>query len=94
MNKADPVWVVDGIINERALGFIFGPPSSLKTFIALDLALSLAARLPQWWDRGISRHGAVVYLCQEGTSSFKFRIQGSSAGRSTANARLGASRSA
>ena len=75
MNKADPVWVVDGIINERALGFIFGPPSSLKTFIALDLALSLAARLPHWWGRGISRHGAVVYLCREGTSSFKFRIK-------------------
>jgi hypothetical protein len=75
LDKEDPVWVVDGIINERALGFIFGPPSSLKTFIALDLALSMAARLPQWWNRGISRHGAVVYLCREGTSSFKQRIQ-------------------
>jgi hypothetical protein len=75
MDKPDPVWVVDGVINERALGFIFGPPSSLKTFIALDLALSMAARLPQWWSRGISRHGAVVYLCREGTSSFKKRIQ-------------------
>jgi hypothetical protein len=75
MDKPDPVWIVDGIINERALGFIFGPPSSLKTFIALDLGLCLAARQPRWWDRGISRHGAVVYLCREGTSSFKFRIK-------------------
>ena len=75
MDKPDPVWVIDGIINERALGFIFGPPSSLKTFIALDLALSMAARLPTWWNRGINRHGAVVYLCREGTSSFKKRIQ-------------------
>jgi len=74
MDKPDPVWMVDGLINEKALGFIFGPPSSLKTFIALDLALSIATSLPSWWDRAISRPGAVIYLCREGTSSFKFRI--------------------
>jgi hypothetical protein len=75
MDKPDPIWVVDGLINERALGFIFGPPSSLKTFIALDLSLSMAAKAATWWDRKINRQGAVVYLCREGTSSFKFRIK-------------------
>jgi hypothetical protein len=74
MDKPDPVWMVDGLINERALGFIFGPPGSLKTFIALDLALSIATSQASWWSKAISRPGAVVYLCREGTSSFKFRI--------------------
>ena len=73
--RQDPVWIVDGLIGERALGFIFGPPSSLKTFIALDLALCLAGGCLEWWGRKLSHHGVVVYLCREGTASLKFRIE-------------------
>jgi AAA domain len=75
LDSPDPVWMVDEIINERALGFVFGPPSSLKTFIALDLSLSIATKATSWWERKINQHGAVVYLCREGTSSFKYRIR-------------------
>lgn len=72
--KADPVWLIDGMINEQSLGFVYGPPGSLKTFICLSLALSLTTQQPDWWERTILRHGAVVYLCREGTASLKFRI--------------------
>ena len=38
---ADPQWLVHGMVVEQSMGFIFGPPGCLKTFIALELALSL-----------------------------------------------------
>jgi hypothetical protein len=72
--KPDPVWLIDGLVNERSLGFIYGPPGSLKTFIALSMALGFATGRSKWWEREIRREGAVIYLCREGTSSLKFRI--------------------
>ena len=72
--QPDPVWMIDELINEKSLGFIFGPPGSLKTFLALDIALSTTAKLASWWGRKINRHGAVIYLCREGVASLKFRI--------------------
>jgi hypothetical protein len=75
MAMPDPVWLIDEIINEQSLGFIFGPPGSLKTFMALDVVLSIAAKLAEWWGRKINQHGAVIYLCREGTRSLKFRIK-------------------
>ncbi|WP_439407929.1 AAA family ATPase [Bradyrhizobium sp. DASA03076] len=72
--KPDPVWLVENLINENSLGFIYGPPGSLKTFIALDMALSFASGQAQWWGRAIARKGAAIYLCREGSSSLKFRI--------------------
>ncbi|MGY2987679.1 AAA family ATPase [Bradyrhizobium sp. USDA 4508] len=73
-SKPDPVWLIDGLVNERSLGFIYGPPGSLKTFIALGMALSFVTNQPKWWDRAINRNGAVIYLCREGVASLKFRI--------------------
>jgi len=75
MALPDPVWLVNDLINEQSMGFIFGPPGSLKTFIALDLALSITAGASTWWNRRINQHGATIYLCREGTKSLKFRIQ-------------------
>jgi hypothetical protein len=75
MDRPDPVWAIDGLISERTLGFIFGPPSSLKTFIAIDIALSIVTGAAAWWGRPIKATGAVVYLCREGTRSLKFRIK-------------------
>ena len=41
-NMPNPQWLVDRLVIERSLGFIYGPPGCLKTFIALDMALSFA----------------------------------------------------
>lgn len=75
MAMPPPVWLVDGLINEKSLGFIFGPPSSLKTFMALDISLCLTTVQKTWWNRQINHHGAVIYLCREGTSSLTLRIK-------------------
>lgn len=71
----DPEWLVSGLIIERALGFIYGPPGCLKTFIALGMGLSFAVGMPDWWGRKIERQGAVIYISSEGQSDLKFRIQ-------------------
>ena len=72
---ADPHWLVDKMVVEQALGFIYGPPGCLKTFIALDMALSFTTGQPLWWNRGIQRKGAVVYISSEGQADLKFRLQ-------------------
>jgi hypothetical protein len=71
----DPDWLIDGLVVERSLGFIYGPPGCLKTFIALDMALSFTVGMPDWWGRPIQRKGAVVYISSEGQADLKFRIQ-------------------
>jgi hypothetical protein len=73
-SQADPVWEIHGVVPERVLGFIYGPPGCLKTFIALDIGLSLATRRQTWWGHGIARGGAVVYISSEGIGSLKFRL--------------------
>ena len=70
----DPLWLVNDIVVEEALGFIYGPPGCLKTFIALDMALSFACGLNEWWGWPIQRNGAVIYLTTESWRSFKYRI--------------------
>ena len=71
----DPDWLISGLVVEQSLGFIFGPPGCLKTFIALDMALSFTVGMPDWWGRAIERKGAVVYISSEGQADLKFRIQ-------------------
>jgi hypothetical protein len=71
---ADPLWLIVGLMIEGALGFIFGPPGSLKTFVAIDIALHLATGKSSWWGRPMQRKGAVVYICSEGYASMKYRI--------------------
>lgn len=70
----NPRWLVDKLVVEQALGFIYGPPGCLKTFIALDMALSFTTGQAQWWGRDIQRKGAVVYISSEGQADLKFRI--------------------
>jgi hypothetical protein len=74
-NLPDPKWLVSDLIIEQALGFIYGPPGCLKTFIALDLALTFATSKPQWWGRSVERGGAVLYISSEGLGDLKFRIK-------------------
>jgi hypothetical protein len=74
-NMPDPEWLISGLVIEQALGFIYGPPGCLKTFIALSMGLSFAVGMPDWWGRRMQRQGAVVYISSEGQSDLKFRVQ-------------------
>ena len=77
----DPKWDIGGLIVERGLGFVYGPPGCLKTFIALDMALSIATTRQMWWDRAVERPGGVIYISSEGQADLKFRIMAWEANR-------------
>jgi len=70
----DPKYLIEGLVIENALGFIFGPPGCGKTFIELGQALSIAYNLNDWWGRKINKNGPVIYISSEGSSDMKFRI--------------------
>lgn len=74
MQLPDPKFIIDGVMIENGLTFIFGAPGCGKSFIAQGMALSIAAGLPQWWGRDIEHAGSVIYLASEGIADMKFRV--------------------
>jgi hypothetical protein len=72
MEMEDPPWMVDGILPGKRLIQLFGEPSSMKTFVAVDLACHVAAGLD--WQHRRTQRGAVVYICAEGVYGMKRRI--------------------
>lgn len=69
---ADPGWLVEPIIPASGLVTVFGPPGVGKTFLALDLALSVAAGHP-WADQP-TQTGPVVYVVAEGAVGLRKRV--------------------
>lgn len=70
----NPNYLVEGMVIDNGLGFIFGPPGCGKTFVQLSMALSVAYELPTWWGRKIAKSGPVIYISSEGSSDMKYRI--------------------
>ena len=74
-NLPDPNWLVEDMIPECGLGFVYGAPGSFKSFICLDLALALAYGHATWSDKPVKRKGSVLYLAAEGSAGFKNRVR-------------------
>lgn len=75
-NLPDPVFLLEGMMIDTALGFIYGEPGCGKTFLALDLAFSIGCdEITHWWGHAINKHGPVVYISSEGVTDMKFRMQ-------------------
>lgn len=71
-----PKWLVHGLIPAEGIGQIYGASGSGKTYLALDLALSVAnVDTTKWFGRNIRRHGQVIYIALEGTWNLQNRIQ-------------------
>lgn len=69
----DPRWLIHGLVPEQSLAIIYGPPKNGKTFIALSMALHIAAGIP-WFGRGVQQ-GGVVYIAGEGAGGLKLRVR-------------------
>lgn len=67
-------WLVDGILTEGGLSMIWGRSGSLKSFVALDMAMSIATALP-WHGRAV-KPGSVVYIAAEGAFGLAQRALG------------------
>jgi SpoVK/Ycf46/Vps4 family AAA+-type ATPase len=75
-NLPDPVFLIEKLMIESAMAFIYGIPGCGKTFVALDLAFSLCdVDITHWWGRKINKHGPVLYISSEGSTDMKFRMQ-------------------
>lgn len=67
-----PDRLVRDLIGERTIGAIYGAPGAGKSFLALDMALHLAAGL-DWFGRPVQRVG-VLYIAAEAPASIENRV--------------------
>lgn len=67
-------WAVKGHFPKDATGVIYGPSGAGKTFVALDMAMSIATGRP-FIERFKTTKGRVVYVCAEGLYGFQERVQ-------------------
>src|SRR5919199_5638859 len=68
-----PQWQVDGLLHRNTLALLAGPESTFKSFVALDLALSVAGGQP-WQGREVHQ-GPVVYISAEGSAGLRNRLE-------------------
>ena len=76
----DPAWLLEGMIPQDAYCIMYAPETSFKTFLALDMALSVAVGFPlgpsQFSDSEICSPGPVLYITGEGLGNLRKRIEG------------------
>lgn len=69
-----PKYLIDKLMIEMGLGFVYGPPGCGKSFITIGMGLSIAAQLPDWFGRSIKKTGPIVYISSEGVGDIGLRI--------------------
>lgn len=69
-----PAWVVKPFIELGARGIIYGPSDIGKTFLCLDMALSIATG--RQWCAFKTLHAPIAYICAEGSRALGRRVQG------------------
>jgi hypothetical protein len=81
-------WLVDGLWSEEAVGIIGGEPKCCKSFLALDLAISIAAGTPCLRRFAVQRPGRVLlYAAEDALHILRSRLDGicAAAGRDLAD---------
>ena len=58
-------WLVEQLWTQQGVGFLCGSPKSCKTWLALDLALSVASRTPALGRYEVSEAGTVLLFAAE-----------------------------
>lgn len=69
-----PTWLIDKTIPAGGLVGLYGPPGVMKSFVASDVALSVAVG-GLWQGRPVTQ-GFPLYVCAEGASGMGKRING------------------
>lgn len=67
-------WLIEDYIEAGTLGVLFGESGSMKTFAALDMAMSIACG-HKWHGNAIPKAGPVYYIASEGYRGMKKRLQ-------------------
>jgi hypothetical protein len=61
----DPTWLIPGLLPSNGIGMLYGDSGSYKSFIALDIALTLAYGIGGQWNAASEKHD-VLFLAGEG----------------------------
>ncbi len=69
-----PTWLIDTILPAGGLVGLYGPPGVMKSFVAADMALSIAAG--GLWQGHPVTQGFPLYVCAEGSAGMGKRIKG------------------
>lgn len=64
-NVQDPAWLIPGMIPSQGIGMLYGESGSFKSFIALDMALSLAFGISGQWGAPPVKND-ILFLAGEG----------------------------
>jgi len=67
-------YLIDKLMIEAGLGFVYGPPGCGKSFITIGMGLSICAQRADWFGRSINKSGPVVYISSEGVGDIGLRI--------------------
>jgi len=71
----EPVeWLIQDVLPRKGFSALFGPPGSFKSFVALDIAHSVATGTA-WMGKEVATPGAVLYICGEGHGGVGARIR-------------------
>lgn len=62
----DPEWLIPGVLPRQGVGMMYGESGSYKSFIALDLCLTLAFGIPGQWENPNPEKQDVLYFAGEG----------------------------
>lgn len=79
-----PVWLVDGLWGDGAVGVIGGAPKSCKTWLALEIAVAVASGRPCLDRFDVFHRGRVlVYAAEDAPEQIRERIEGIARARRT-----------
>lgn len=70
---ADEAWLLDDLIPAKGIAFIYGPPGSYKSFVAVDMAAAITSG-KGWHGYECELPGACVYIAAEGSRGLMERI--------------------
>lgn len=72
-----PEWLLPGVLPEASYAILFGSPGTFKTFIALDIALSLATGFPlaPVWGVDAGKAGPILFAAGEGNAGMERRVR-------------------
>lgn len=71
----DAAWLIDSLWSDEAVGFIGGAPKCCKSWLGLDMAVSIASATPCLGRFHVARPGpALVYLAEDSLSNVRARI--------------------
>jgi hypothetical protein len=73
VSQPPPTWLVEGLIVEDSLAVLYGPPGAGKSFVAQELALSVAAGRPSLGRKVLQ--GDVAYVYAEGGGGMPQRLR-------------------